>query len=340
MFVLLLALYANQVDQGPGFDLIIAGDMMLNGISSSRSPFRDLSVAKEATFIANLEIPLTDTSKRTPRKTAAEIAARDQYVLKASPGHAKHLAAANIDAVSLGNNHTMDGGVAGWHQEKALLDKVGIVYCGAGENDTEANSHAVVTAKDGTRIAILSMLSFRNPGSNWKCTPATATAPGIGALAFASHKREARLIELKKRVDAARVDADLVLVMPHWGIEKQLQPADFQVELGRQWIDAGADLVIGSHPHVLQPGELYKGKPIVYSLGNFINPGGGTAAMYKFRYDKANLKRLEILETRYSGHKVRVVETNWARFAQQEAIFQRRFASKDSMPLLETLSQR
>lgn len=335
MFLLFLAF-----DLRPGWDLYVGGDIMLNGISASRSPFRELSVPAPSVFIANLEIPLTDTGARTPRKTAAEIAARDQYVLKASPGHARHLANANFDLLTLGNNHTMDGGAPGWQQNKKMLSSVGIVFCGAGDNVEEADAHGVVTAPDGTRIAVLSMLSFRNPGSNWKCGPATATAAGISAIAFASHKREARLDEFKRRVDAARIDADLVIVMPHWGIEKQPLPSDVQVEMGRQWIDAGADFVMGSHPHVLQPGELYKGKPIVYSLGNFINPGGGRAAIYKFRMDKSRLIGLEILETRYSGHRVRVVTTDIAAFRSAEGALQRRFSSKESKPLLGTLSQR
>jgi Bacterial capsule synthesis protein PGA_cap len=338
MFLLFLAF--PQIDLRPGWDLYVGGDIMLNGISSSRSPFRELAVPASAVFVANLEIPLTDTSARTPRKTAAEIAARDQYVLKASPGHARHLAAANFDLLTLGNNHTMDGGVPGWQQNKKMLTSVGITFCGAGDNVAEADAHGVTTAPDGTRIAVLSMLSFRNPGSNWKCGPATDTAPGISALAFASMKRDARLEEFKRRVEAARLDAEVVVVMPHWGIEKQPLPSDVQVEMGRQWIDAGADFVMGSHPHVLQPGELYKGKPIVYSLGNFINPGGGRAAIYKFRMDKARMIGLEILETRYSGHRVRVVPTGVGAFRSAEGALQRRFSSKESKPLLGTLSQR
>ena len=75
---------------------------------------------------------------------------------------------------------------------------------------------------------------------------------------------------LLKEIRAAREVCDLVIVYVHWGIERDERPQEYQRTLGQQYIDAGADIVIGSHPHVLQGVEYYNGKPIVYSLGNFI----------------------------------------------------------------------
>ena len=75
---------------------------------------------------------------------------------------------------------------------------------------------------------------------------------------------------LLEQIQAAKAVNDYVVVYVHWGVEREEFPKDYQKELGRQYIDAGADLVIGSHPHVLQGIEYYKGKPIVYSLGNFV----------------------------------------------------------------------
>ena len=77
----------------------------------------------------------------------------------------------------------------------------------------------------------------------------------------------ARAVEAIK---AARDQCDYLVVYVHWGVERETEPKDYQRAMGRQYIDAGADLVIGSHPHVLQPVEYYNGKPIVYSLGNFV----------------------------------------------------------------------
>ena len=75
---------------------------------------------------------------------------------------------------------------------------------------------------------------------------------------------------LLEQIDHLKETCDYVVVYVHWGLEKKDRPEEYQHSLGRQYIDAGADLVIGSHPHVLQGIEYYKGKPIVYSLGNFI----------------------------------------------------------------------
>ena len=71
-------------------------------------------------------------------------------------------------------------------------------------------------------------------------------------------------------IKTARGQCDYLVVYVHWGVERETEPKDYQRAMGRQYIDAGADLVIGSHPHVLQGIEYYKGKPIFYSLGNFV----------------------------------------------------------------------
>lgn len=71
-------------------------------------------------------------------------------------------------------------------------------------------------------------------------------------------------------IEELKENCDFVVVMVHWGIERDEKPQEYQRTLGKQYIDAGADLVVGSHPHVLQGIEFYDGKPIVYSLGNFV----------------------------------------------------------------------
>ena len=71
-------------------------------------------------------------------------------------------------------------------------------------------------------------------------------------------------------IQKAKEQCDFLVVYVHWGVERETEPKDYQKAMGRQYIDAGADLVVGSHPHVLQEVEYYNGKPIVYSLGNFV----------------------------------------------------------------------
>ena len=312
------------------WNLFCGGDIMLNGVSASVPVFKGISVPANAIFYANLEIPLTNTSERTRRKTAADIAARNQYVLKADPGHIKNLVSAGIDVVSLGNNHALDGGVSGLKQTTSLLDSYRIQRCGAGVNWVDATKPTVVVAPDGTRVAFISYLSFLSLGGLRACTPATATTAGVAALTLGGKSGPAELERLQKIVVRARKDADLVVVALHWGIEKQPYPAPFQVSLGRLFVDAGADVVLGAHPHVLQPAELYKGKPIIYSLGNFVNPGGGQAAIYKLTFRKNEYRSARILPTSYSGGRVRFSESDPFNISEQERGLKKRFPNGEA----------
>ena len=97
------------------------------------------------------------------------------------------------------------------------------------------------------------------PEGSWN---ATSKGPGM----LTTYDPALLLEEIKK----AREVCDYLVVYVHWGIERDERPQEYQRTLGQQYIDAGADLVIGSHPHVLQGLEYYKGRPIVYSLGNFV----------------------------------------------------------------------
>jgi hypothetical protein len=320
---------AFQIRTGE-WSLFCGGDIMLNGVSPSVPVFKGISVPADAIFYANLEIPLTNTSERTGRKTAADIAARNQYVLKADPGHIKNLFSSGIDVVSLGNNHAMDGGVSGLKQTTSLLASYHIQRCGAGVNWADATKSTVVVAPDGTRVAFISYLSFRSIGGLRICTPATAESAGVAALTLGGKSGTAELERLRKIVDRARLDADMVVVALHWGIEKQPFPAPFQVSLGRLFVDAGADVVLGAHPHVLQPGELYKGKPIIYSLGNFVNPGGGQAAIYKLTFDKSLFKAAEIVPTSYSGGRVSFSKRDPGEISKQEQGLKKRYPSLDT----------
>jgi poly-gamma-glutamate synthesis protein (capsule biosynthesis protein) len=254
-------------------------------------------------------------------------------VLKANPKHVNDLVSAGIDVVSLGNNHAMDGGASGVKQMLALLDKRGIRHAGAGVNWQRAVEPAVVIAPDGTRVAFVSYLSFLGIDSLRKCTPATALNPGIAALTLSGRSGLKELEHLKLIVAKAREKADMVVVALHWGIERQPFPAPYQVSLGRLFVDAGADVVLGSHPHVLQPAELYKGKPIIYSLGNFVNPGGGQSAMYKFTFDRTKFKCANIVPTSYSGGRERLSDRDADSISAFESKLQKLYPLKDSKPL-------
>ena len=162
-----------------------------------------------------------------------------------------------LDLVTLANNHALDFGTDALLDTCDTLDQAGIYHVGAGRNLEEACEPVIITEK-GENIGFLGA-SRVIPVGSWN---ASASKPGMLTTYDPSL--------LLEQIDHLKETCDYVVVYVHWGIEKKDRPEEYQRSLGKQYIDAGADLVIGSHPHVLQGIEYYKGKPIVYSLGNFI----------------------------------------------------------------------
>ncbi|MCC2684754.1 MAG: CapA family protein [Paenibacillaceae bacterium] len=197
--------------------------------------------------IANFESPVT--TRGTPQQK--------DYVYRTSPNALPPFKEAGFDLVTLANNHTLDYGEPGLLDTMSNLDKAGILRVGAGHNADEAFKPVIVN-KNGIKIAFLGF-SRVVPDNSWK---AGSKTPGLAD----TYAEKRPLDEIRK----AKAQADLVVVMVHWGIERNDKPEAYQTTLGHHYIDAGADLVIGSHPHVLQGLESYKGKWIAYSLGNFI----------------------------------------------------------------------
>ncbi|MFD0716493.1 CapA family protein [Paenibacillus sp. GCM10027626] len=197
---------------------------------------------------ANLENPVT--VRGTPAQDK-------QFVFKGSPKSLPALTESGIDVVTLANNHTLDMGVVGLLDTIGHLDEVGMPHTGGGNDEEEAYEPVILEAK-GIKVAYVGV-SRVLPDVAWKAGP---NRPGVAE----SYETERGIAAVKK----AKEQADIVVVMIHWGREKVDYPVDYQPAMGREYIDAGADLIIGSHPHVLQGFEQYKGKWIAYSLGNFI----------------------------------------------------------------------
>jgi poly-gamma-glutamate synthesis protein (capsule biosynthesis protein) len=197
--------------------------------------------------IANFESPVT--TRGTPQQK--------DYVYRTSPDALPPFKEAGFDLVTLANNHTLDYGQPSLLDTMSYMDKAGILRVGAGHNADEAFKPVIVN-KNGIKIAFLGF-SRVVPDNSWK---AGSKTPGLAD----TYAEKRPLDEIRK----AKAEADLVVVLVHWGIERNDKPEAYQTTLGHHYIDAGADLVIGSHPHVLQGLESYKGKWIAYSLGNFI----------------------------------------------------------------------
>lgn len=200
---------------------------------------------------------LTVVNLETPVTTGGVSAENKQFVFKSAPQALDALKAAGVDAVNLANNHSLDMGTEGLLDTLGHLDQRGIPHVGAGRNAKEAYT-AQHFERKGIKIALLGFTRVI-PHSDWV---AGANQPGVASV---YDNREAL-----KAIAREKASNDLVIVIVHWGKERVEQYDGIQQELGRSFIDAGADLVIGGHPHVLQGIEPYKGKWIAYSTGNFI----------------------------------------------------------------------
>jgi hypothetical protein len=201
--------------------------------------------------IANLENPLSTKGKKVAGKP-------DNLIFIAPPAAIDSLTTAGIDVVALANNHTMDYGAPAMEETLQILDRAGVAHAGGGMNKDAAWKPAIVERK-GKRIAYLSFTqtipSYFLPTAT---TAGIASGKDMGAVTAA--------------IRAARQEADYVVVSFHWGVEQAYEVNSRQVRDGRAAIDAGADMVLSHHPHVMQAVEFYKGKLIAYSLGNFIFP--------------------------------------------------------------------
>ena len=196
-------------------------------------------------FMVNLENPITTATEKVEKEWNFKMPVKYISVLQQG----------GINAVTCANNHVFDYGVAGILETMSVLDSAGIVRVGIGKTLSEARAPKIISLK-GKRIALLGY-------AGWSF-PATSTRPGVVP------RNIEYVVEDVKRI---KENVDFVVVNFHWGEELEAFPGEGQKILARKTIDAGADAIIGHHPHVLQGIELYKGKPIAYSLGNFIFGG-------------------------------------------------------------------
>jgi poly-gamma-glutamate synthesis protein (capsule biosynthesis protein) len=214
-------------------------------------PYRTLSdeLLSPDITAANLETPITLRGEEQKK----------EYTYRSKPEALRPFKEAGFDVVNLANNHIMDYGEAGLLDTLDYLDKEGILRTGAGKDLKEAYKPAILE-KNGIRVAFLG-LSHKVPAQSWK---AGNNKPGTTQL------YDPETSDAIEAITRAGEQADLVVVMAHWGEERQDKPLDTHRKMAKAFIDAGADLIIGSHPHVLQSLEVYKGKYIAYSLGNFL----------------------------------------------------------------------
>jgi len=163
---------------------------------------------------------------------------------------------AGINVVTLGNNHAFDAGDEGLKDLTALLNNLNISWLGAGLTSAEASRPLILTVK-GLRIAIIAVVDASSGMYRFAGPASSGVAP------FDEQFLCQQIEELRRQVDH-------IIISPHWGDERFRFPSPKQIEEAHTLIDAGASMILGHHPHVVQGMEFYQNSPIVYSLGNFL----------------------------------------------------------------------
>ncbi|MBU6430910.1 MAG: CapA family protein [Patescibacteria group bacterium] len=196
-------------------------------------------------LFGNLEGPISD------RGTLAG----SIYSFRMNPRSAKSLKEAGFGILSVANNHIGDWGRTAMKDTFQNLNNAGIIYSGGGNNKEEAYEVKKITAGD-TKIAYLAFSEF---GKGY-----LEAGENTAGIAIISDEK------LKSGIEKAKAENDIVIVSFHFGDEYKKEPNAYQKSVAHKAIDYGADLVVGHHPHVVEPIEVYKDKYIAYSLGNFV----------------------------------------------------------------------
>jgi len=265
------------------------GDIRLDGPvaaiakEGAAAPSKAVKELLDADLVfGNLETPLTKRGAKTSKT----------WNFRADPKLLKIVRAAGFNLVNIANNHVWDYGQEGFLDTLKALEKNGLDYVGGGRNRAEAEEVRVFEA-GGLRIGVLGMTST-HPDQGW----AKAKKPGVF---YSDYNR------IKDVVAKAKAECDVLVVSFHGGTELADEPNEIQKSVAHAVLDAGADLFLGHHPHVLQAIELYKGKMIFYSLGNFLfvspTPTTRPSVIVKATLTKDGVRSVEIYP----------IDTNWGR---------------------------
>jgi poly-gamma-glutamate capsule biosynthesis protein CapA/YwtB (metallophosphatase superfamily) len=236
--------------------VLSVGDIMLTGSAKSflraqgyDHPFQDKNlarlVASADVAFANLEYPVTFKGVRYTDK---------EYTFRGDPESLSAIRTAGFDLLSIANNHIMDYGEKGLRDTIRQCRKNKFAFTGAGADPASASRLAVIK-RHGVRYGLLAY-SLTFPEEFW----ATPGKPGTAHPDWA---------QVRQDIKEARPRVDILMVSFHWGEELKSEPKKYQLDFAHHAINSGADMVIGHHPHVPQPVEIFKGRPIFYSLGNY-----------------------------------------------------------------------
>jgi poly-gamma-glutamate capsule biosynthesis protein CapA/YwtB (metallophosphatase superfamily) len=262
--------------------LVFAGDTVLDDapgdlIAKGGDPFAGLASVFAAADIRLLNLECVIATQGEP--------ADKFYTFRAHPRVVPVLKR-HVDAVALANNHSGDYGPQAFSEMLSLMTRSGLAFVGGGHDLTQAHT-PLLFERRGLRIAVLSYNEF-HPRS----FEAGFNRPGV---AWSEDAHVVRDIKAARSVHRA----DVVIPIMHWGWENEPQSNARQQHLARLMIDAGADAVLGAHPHVKQEVGLHRGKPVVYSVGNFVMK----------ETDNAQQRQGWMVRLELDAHGVRLLET-------------------------------
>jgi poly-gamma-glutamate capsule biosynthesis protein CapA/YwtB (metallophosphatase superfamily) len=272
--------------------LIFVGDILLDDgpgrvVAEGRDPLAPFAsrLASADFRIGNLECPIVDPA------TVGQPLDSKIYNFRAHP-RVLSVLKGRFDALAVSNNHSGDYGQAAFLETLDHLKQAGIASFGGGRNLAAAHAPLWIE-QHGLRIAVLGYNEFKprsfEAGPHW---------PGI------AWSEDSQVLADIRAARAA--GADVVIPFMHWGWERETEPTERQRRLARLMIDAGADAVVGGHPHVTQGTEIYRGKPVIYSLGNFLFDGFELPAakvgwLLEMTLDRAGVVDWEVVEARIDG---------------------------------------
>ncbi|WP_110112176.1 CapA family protein [Bacillus sp. CGMCC 1.16541] len=208
---------------------------------------------------------------------------------------------AGFDVLSLANNHTMDFGVKGLEDTMQAFKKNQVDYVGAGNNMDEAKQAISYKEVDGVRIATVGFNDVLVAGMK-----ADQNRPGV---------LDADPDVIFEVIQNAKDNADLVVVNAHWGQEYDVEPSPRQEGLAKAMVDAGADIIVGHHPHVVQSFDVYNGAVIFYSLGNFVFDQGWSntknSAMVQYHLNKQGEATVDVIPMQIKEGSPQPTESKW-----------------------------
>lgn len=289
----------------PGSALLaFAGDVMFSDPFLASYDKSGISAIADSEMLGRMQnADLFVINEEFPFSLRGEAMEDKQFTFRADPKYVKIFQELGVDIVTVANNHALDFGRDAFLDTLDTLKSANIACIGGGYHLSEASAPAVQTI-NGQTFAIFGATRV-SPSATWY---ASDSQPGL----FQTY--DATL--LNQKIAEAHTEYDHVIVFAHWGIEKKETPEDYQRSLAKGYIDAGADLVVGCHPHVLQGFEYYNGVPIVYSLGNYLfgNRDGDTVLL-EASYDNKGAPSIQLIPCKRMGSVL-------SRIQHPEALFQ------------------